>query len=85
MEVNNNIIDINDSVFNVVEKNPEILPLLVELGFKPLNNPQMLNTIGRMTSIGKGSKLIKQPLDTIVQELKWNGYEVKGYKEGETE
>lgn len=85
MEFSDNTIDVNESVYNVIEKNPELLPLLVELGFKPLNNPTMLNSLGRMTSIRKGSKLINQPLGKIVQELQWNGYEVKGFKKGESE
>lgn len=85
MEFSDNTIDVNESVYNVIEKNPELLPLLVELGFKPLNNPTMLNSLGRMTSIRKGCKLINQPLGKIVQELQWNGYEVKGFKKGESE
>lgn len=85
MEISDNTIDVNESVYSVIEKNPELLPLLVELGFKPLNNPTMLNSLGRMTSIRKGSKLINQPLGKIVQELQWNGYKVKGLKKGESE
>ena len=36
-------IDLNVAVYDVVKKNPEVIDLLVELGFKSLKNPMMLN------------------------------------------
>lgn len=70
-------IDLNVAVYDVVKKNPELIDLLVELGFKPLKNPLMLNSIGRTTTIKKGAKLIGLSLDEITQTLEWNGYIVK--------
>lgn len=70
-------IDLNVAVYDVVKKNPELIDLLVELGFKPLKNPLMLNSIGRTTTIKKGAKLIGLSLDEIKQTLEWNGYIVK--------
>lgn len=70
-------IDLNVAVYDVVKKNPEVIDLLVELGFKPLKNPMMLNSIGRTTTIKKGAKLIGLSLDEIKQTLEWNGYIVK--------
>lgn len=70
-------IDLNVAVYDVVKKNPEVIDLLVELGFKPLTNPMMLNSIGRTTTIKKGAKLIGLSLDEIKQTLEWNGYIVK--------
>ena len=71
------MIDLNVAVYDVVKKNPEVIDLLVELGFKPLKNPMMLNSIGRTTTIKKGAKLIGLSLDEIKQTLEWNGYIVK--------
>ena len=70
-------IDLNVAVYDVVKKNPEVIDLLVELGFKSLKNPMMLNSIGRTTTIKKGAKLIGLSLDEIKQTLEWNGYIVK--------
>ena len=42
-----NIIDVSIPVAEVVDKHPEVLDVLVELGFKPLANPLMRNTVGR--------------------------------------
>ena len=36
-----NIIDVSIPVAEVVDKHPEVLEILVELGFKPLVNPLM--------------------------------------------
>ena len=39
--VMDNIIDVSIPVAEVVDKHPEVLEILVELGFKPLVNPLM--------------------------------------------
>ena len=49
----------------------------MEIGFTPLNQPQMVQTVGRITSLKKGSKIAKIPLTTIVETLEANGYIVK--------
>ena len=70
-----NIIDVSIPVAQVVDKHPEVLDILVDLGFKPLANPIMRNTIGRKTSLKMGSKLAGIKL---VATLEANGYEVVG-------
>lgn len=72
----NQIIDLNQNVYDVVQNNPEVIDLLVELGFKPLKNPVMLKSIGRTTSIKQGAKLIGLSLDEIKKNLEWNGYSI---------
>ncbi len=58
-----NIIDVSIPVAEVVDKHPEVLDILVELGFKPLANPLMRNTVGRKVSLKQGSKLEGTPMD----------------------
>lgn len=72
----NQIIDLNQNVYDVVQNNPEVIDLLVDLGFKPLKNPVMLKSIGRTTSIKQGAKLIGLSLDEIKKNLEWNGYSI---------
>ena len=55
---------------------PEVKELLIDLGFKPLSNPAMLNTVGKVTSLKAGSKLANIPLEKIKQTLLFNGYDV---------
>ena len=59
-----NIIDVSIPVAEVVDKHPEVLEILVELGFKPLANPLMRNTVGRKVSLKQGSKSSKELLWT---------------------
>ncbi len=73
-----NKIDVSIPVAQVIDQHPEVLDLLVELGFKPLANPIMRNTVGRKVSLKQGSKLEVTPMEKIVRTLEANGYEVVG-------
>ena len=73
-----NVIDLSIPVAEVIEKQPEVLDVLVELGFKPLVNPVMRNTVGRVVSIKKGASMNDIDLNKIKQTLELNGYEVVG-------
>ena len=73
-----NVIDLSIPVAEVIEKQPEVLDVLVELGFKPLANPVMRNTVGRVVSIKKGAAMNGIDLKEIKQTLELNGYEVVG-------
>ncbi|HEL1551016.1 MULTISPECIES: DUF1858 domain-containing protein [Streptococcus] len=73
-----NTIDLNLPVAEIINQHPEVKEILVELDFKPLANPAMLNTVGKVTSLKTGSKMTKIPLDRIQQVLECNGYEVIG-------
>lgn len=73
-----NVIDLSIPVAEVIEKQPEVLDVLVELGFTPLANPVMRNTVGRVVSIKKGAGMYGIDLNKIKQTLELNGYEVVG-------
>lgn len=76
-----NDIDLTLPVAQVVENHPELLDILVELGFKPLANPIMRQTVGRRVSIKQGAKLNGVDLGVIQQTLEYNGYKVLGGEE----
>ena len=76
-EILMNTIYLEDSVYTTLQNHPEVKDLLIELGFTPLSQPQMVQTVGRITSLKKGSKIAKIPLDTIIRQLELNGYIVK--------
>ena len=71
-------LNVSIPVAQVIDQHPEVLDLLVELGFKPLANPIMRNTVGRKVSLKQGSKLEGTPMEKIVRTLEANGYEVVG-------
>lgn len=76
-----NEINLTIPVNETLKKNPEILDLLVDFGFKPLKNVAMRESVGRLITLEKGCEMINQPVSKLVQELEWNGYTVKGAKD----
>ena len=56
-----NVIDVSIPVAQVIDQHPEVLDLLVELGFKPLANPIMRNTVGRKVSLKQRIKFRRYP------------------------
>lgn len=54
-----NTIYLEDSVYTTLQHHPEVKDLLIELGFTPLSQPQMVQTVGRITSLKKVLKLLK--------------------------
>ena len=73
-----NQVDLNRSVKQVLDSHPELLDILVDLGFKPLANPAMRQSVGKVVTLKQGCKLINLPLDQLINELQWNGYTVIG-------
>lgn len=73
-----NQVDLNRPVKQVLYSHPELLDILVDLGFKPLANPAMRQSVGKVVTLKQGCKLINLPLEQLVNELQWNGYTVIG-------
>lgn len=73
-----NEIDMTRSVAKLVDEHPDLLDILVELGFTPLANPSLRNTLGKTISLQQGCKLIRLNEDKLINILKWNGYIIKG-------
>ena len=71
-----NQIDLDMPVNQVIEENPEVLDLLVELGFTPLKNKLMRMTAGGKVSLNKGLRITGISKDKLISTLQWNGYEV---------
>ena len=78
-----NTIDLSIPIAEVVEQHPEVLELLVDLGFTPLANPLMRQTLGRTVSIKQGAKMKGMDLKRIIDTLEWNGYDIKGVADDE--
>lgn len=59
------IININTSIYNLVNEYPEIKDIMKDLGFDNIVNPVMLNTVGRVMTIKKGSAMKDISMGTI--------------------
>ena len=76
-----NTIDINQPIAEIIDQHPELLETFIDLGFKPIANKAMRESVGRIISLKNGSSMIGLPLDQLLQTLKWNGYEISWVEE----
>ncbi|MGO4962133.1 DUF1858 domain-containing protein [Jeotgalibaca porci] len=70
-------ISLKDTVYETVTKNPEIREVIVGLGFAPLRDDKMLQTAGRMMTLGRAAKQFGISYETVVKTLQANGFTVK--------
>ncbi|MDO4772049.1 MAG: ABC transporter substrate-binding protein [Bacillota bacterium] len=67
--MNNPYFDKNTKVYDIVTKYPATLDYLIGVGFTPLGNPKMLNTIGKVMTIGSGCALKGVDYDALEKNL----------------
>lgn len=70
-------IDGNKTVYVLIKENPELKDVLVNLGFTPLDDPKMLNTVGRMMSLNNGAKQIKLDQEDLQAGLREANFELE--------
>lgn len=70
-------ISLESSVYELVTAYPEIQQVLFDLGLKDIQNPAMLNTVGRYMTIPKGAKMKKVDLHVIIDQLEQLGFTIK--------
>lgn len=71
-------IDLNKTVYELAKEYPEIVDIMVELGFTEIAKKPVLNSIGKMMTIPKGAKIKDIPMGDIVAALMRNGFELTG-------
>lgn len=62
------IINTKTSLFELTTIYPEITDIMIELGFKDILKPGMLQSVGRVMNLDKGCKLKKIEIESI-QEI----------------
>lgn len=70
-------IDGNQTVYELVKEDPDLKKVLVDLGLTPLNNPAMLNTVGRMMTLKDGIKQIDLSREELIAGLEKANYQLK--------
>lgn len=71
------LIDLRKTVYELCSADPEIMNIMVELGFEQLAKPGMLQSAGRFMTIPKGAKLKKIDLEHIKLLFRARGYEIE--------
>ncbi|MCR3906734.1 MAG: DUF1858 domain-containing protein [Tenericutes bacterium] len=72
------IININETILELVQKDEKLKHILHDLGFKEITKPGMLQTVGRFMTLKAGSNLRKIDLVIIKKSLEEKGYQVEG-------
>ncbi|MFA5523600.1 MAG: DUF1858 domain-containing protein [Tissierellales bacterium] len=72
----NKVISLNETIYELCTKYPEIKDILRELGFEDIANPIMMNTAGRIMTIQKGTQMKNFDIEKIKEKLKENGFEI---------
>lgn len=75
--MDNKIIDLNKTVYELCNTYPEIKDILNSSGFVDITKPGMLNTAGRFMTIPKGANMKKISLDTIKEVFIEHGFIIK--------
>lgn len=71
-------IDLNQSVYDITKTYPEVIDIMVNLGFAEIKKPAMLNSVGRIMTIPKGAKSKGISIPVVIAELIKNGFEITG-------
>ncbi len=70
-------ISLKSTVYELCESYPEMKNVLFELGFVDIIKPGMLQTVGRVMTLEKGSRLKNIGIAKINDQLKQYGFELK--------
>lgn len=77
------IINLERTVYSLSEEYPEVIDIMVELGFKEIASPTARNTVGRVMTIPAGAKIKNIDIDTVIAKFKEHGFEIEGSVEVE--
>lgn len=75
------VVDFTKNVNALCEEYPELVDVLVGLGFKPLADPEMRRTAGSVMTLKNGAEMIGVDCGRIVSTLEANGFSVVGTDE----
>ncbi len=71
------ILDVNQTIYELCNQYPEIMSIMIEIGFENITKPGMLQTAGRVMTLPKGCRMKGIPLDTVKEAFQNNGFTIK--------
>ena len=69
-------ISLDTSLFDLTEKYPELIPVLVRLGFGGVGDPELRKTHGKVMTIRKGCEMTGKDPGDVAKELEKQGFKV---------
>ncbi|GEK06728.1 DUF1858 domain-containing protein [Schleiferilactobacillus harbinensis] len=63
-------------VYDLVHAHPDIVGIMVDIGFTRIADPAVLNTVGHFVDLRKGARLMQISLAKVKQDFAKAGYEV---------
>lgn len=72
----NRTLSMNEPVAQLVERHPEVKDIMVELGFRDIALPGMLQTAGRFVTLSKGIKLKRMNEETVRETFARKGFTI---------
>ena len=70
-------INLDDSILNIISHYPEVKDILFDIGFKDIIKPGMLQTVGRIMTLRKGSIMKSIDLNIIIKAFNDKGYTIE--------
>ncbi|TKZ35119.1 DUF1858 domain-containing protein [Brachyspira catarrhinii] len=68
------LINTNKNIYELCKEYPEIKDILSDLGFEAIKNPVMFNTMAKITTIDKASKIKNIDMKNIIKKFEENGF-----------
>ena len=68
-------LDLTKTVYELCTEHPDLVDVLVELGFSDITKPGMLQSAGRFMTIPKGAMLRKRDLEELRAAFAERGYD----------
>ncbi len=73
-------ISLDRSVYELTQEYPEIIDIMASLGFTDITKKVIRFSVGKMITIPKGASMRGISLDSIIEALRANGFEIEGHK-----
>lgn len=70
-------ISLDQPIYELVQAEPEIIPVMVAIGLDGVTQPGLLQTAGRFMTLRKGAKMKEIQLNTLIMALHNAGFEVE--------
>ncbi len=71
-------VDLGKNLHELTEKYPDLIPILVDLGFSGVALPEMRSTHGKEMTIPAGVEKFGLNMDDVTATLRDHGFEVVG-------